>query len=92
MRTGGGYTYFKRDRPVEPHPGKHPLNWRHDDIDTNAYVYYDGACACYVCYGSVCAYYVCYASVCACYTYQSQSCTFYVHLMSLHCDVRSNQL
>ena len=74
MRTGGGYTYFKRDRPVEPHPCKHPLNWRHDDIDTNAYVYYDGACACY--------------------TYQSQSCTctFYVHLMSLHCDVRSNQL
>ena len=82
MRTGGGYTYFKRDRPVEPHPGKHPLNWRHDDIDTNAYVYYDGACGSSVCYGSVCA----------CYTYQSQSCTFYVHLMSLHCDVRSNQL
>ena len=45
MRTGGGYTYFKRDRPVEPRPDKHPLHWHSEDDDPNAYVYYDGKCA-----------------------------------------------
>ena len=28
MKTGGGFTYYKKYRPEKEVPGRHPLNWR----------------------------------------------------------------
>ena len=41
MRTGGGYTYFRRNKPVEPMTERSQLNWR-STHDSPAYIHYDG--------------------------------------------------
>lgn len=28
MRTGGGFTYYKKDRPMGELPKKNPINWK----------------------------------------------------------------
>ena len=32
MRTGGGFTYFRRDFPIQADPRKNPLHWKYSQL------------------------------------------------------------